>query len=153
MSSPENLSEKAVPAKAGLLNRIIAKSIDLLIISAMIELLPVAGYFAGLVYLFIADGLIEGRSVGKWLIGLKVIIRDSDPPAPCGFKESILRNILFVAVYLIFGVFRFIPLIGWLFTAAAVAVIVVFESLIIVGSEDGMRFGDEIAKTQVVYEK
>jgi len=46
-----------------------------------------------------------------------------------------------------------IPLIGWIFSVVIPVVILLFESLVMLGSEEGMRFGDEIAKTQVVEEK
>ena len=43
--------------KAAILNRVIAKSIDFLIIAALLEIIPRAGYFIGLAYLLIGDGL------------------------------------------------------------------------------------------------
>lgn len=153
MNPPETLSEKEGLSKAALLNRVIAKAIDFIIVGALLEIIPTVGYFAGLVYLLIADGLIEGKSVGKWLIGLRVVLKDSDPVVSCGFKESILRNILFVAVYLLFGLLRGIPLIGWILSFVVITVIVLFEYLIMFGSEDGRRFGDEIAKTFVIEER
>jgi uncharacterized RDD family membrane protein YckC len=153
MNSPETPSEKVGPSKAGLLNRVIAKAIDFIIIGAMLEIIPVAGYFAGLVYLLIADGLMDGKSVGKWLIGLRVVVKDSEPLRSCGFSEAIIRNILFAAVYLLFGLLMGIPLIGWILSFAVIAAAVMFEGLIMFGSEDGSRFGDEIAKTWVIEEK
>ena len=149
MNSPDALTVKEEPRKAGQLDRVIAKTIDFIIVGALIEIIPVAGYFAGLVYLLISDGVNEGRSLGKWLIGLRVVLRGS-PSVQCSLKESILRNFFFGVAYLIFGVLRMIPLIGWILSIAVFGVVVFFEWLIMFGSVDGGRFGDEIAKTMVI---
>ena len=42
---------------------------------------------------------------------------------------------------------------GGLFSFAIILVVLAFESLVIIGSDDGMRLGDEIAKTHVVEDK
>ncbi|MDO8283116.1 MAG: hypothetical protein Q7U10_10940 [Thermodesulfovibrionia bacterium] len=149
MNSPDALTVKEEPRKAGQLDRVIAKTIDFIIVGALVEIIPVAGYFAGLVYLLISDGVNEGRSLGKWLIGLRVVLRGS-PSVQCSLKESILRNFFFGVAYLIFGVLRVIPLIGWILSIAVFGVVVFFEWLIMFGSVDGGRFGDEIAKTMVI---
>lgn len=153
MNSPETLSVKEESRKAGQLDRVIAKTIDFIIVGALLEVIPTAGYFAGLVYLLISDGVNDGRSLGKWLIGLKVVIGGTNPPVACGLKQSILRNLLFGAAYLIFGILRVIPLIGWILSVAVFAVAVFFEWIIMFGSQDGGRFGDEIAKTIVIEER
>jgi len=54
---------------------------------------------------------------------------------------------------MVFGIFNIMPLIGWIFSFIAAAVVVLFESLILLGSEKGMRLGDELAKTHVIEEK
>lgn len=140
--------------KADHLERIIARMIDFVIVMALLEIVPRVGYFAGLAYLLIADGLFQGRSVGKMLIGIKVVFNNgTDTAADCGFKESIYRNLPFAAGYILFGVFNGIPLIGWLFSLAVITLIPAFEFLVMTGSETGMRLGDEIAKTRVVEDK
>jgi hypothetical protein len=140
--------------KAGFLNRIIARTIDFIIVAALYEAIPRVGFFAGLTYLLIADGLFEGRSVGKKLIGLRVIIyNNTDKVTACSFKESIYRNFPFAVGFMVFGIFNMMPLIGWIFSFTAAAVVVLFESLILFGSEKGMRLGDELAKTHVIEEK
>jgi uncharacterized RDD family membrane protein YckC len=145
---PEDLT------KAKFINRIIAKTIDFIIVAALFEIIPKIGYFAGLIYLLIADGLFEGRSIGKRLIGLKVIYYNSSNKAiACGFKESIFRNFPFVIGYILSGIFGIVPLIGWIFSFVIIFIILAFESLVMLGSENGMRLGDEMAKTQVVEDK
>ncbi|MBI4654210.1 MAG: RDD family protein [Nitrospirae bacterium] len=129
--------------KANLLNRVIAKGIDFIIVGALAEIIPKIGYFAGMVYLLISDGLFEGRSVGKRIIGLKVILQET--MQACTFRESVIRNFLFAVGYVLIAV----PLIGFIFPV----IILIFESLLMIGNEKGMRFGDEIAKTQVIEEK
>ncbi|OHE56167.1 MAG: hypothetical protein A2Z47_06720 [Thermodesulfovibrio sp. RBG_19FT_COMBO_42_12] len=128
--------------RAGLLLRTVAKILDFIIIAAVVEIVPKAGFFAGLVYLLIGDGLFDGRSLGKKLIGLRVVSVDTN--TPCTFRDSILRN----SIFGIGLIFYKIPWFGWILTA----IISVLEFIILLGSRDGMRFGDEIAKTAVIEE-
>jgi len=125
---------------ASLLLRAIAKTLDFIIIAAAAEVIPKAGFFAGLAYLLIADGLFDGRSFGKKIIGLRVVSADADKP--CSFRDSILRNSIFAIGYLLYR----IPWFGWVFIVIAM----VLEFIILLGSKNGMRLGDEIAKTRVV---
>jgi len=137
---------------AKILNRVIAKTVDFIIIAALLETIPKVGYFAGLTYLLIGDGLFDGRSVGKRLIGLRVIYYNGNIVMPCTFRESIIRNFPFAAGYILFGIVSRIPLIGGMISFIIIVVTLLFEGLVMMGSEKGMRFGDEIAKTQVVEE-
>lgn len=125
--------------KAGILNRFVARIIDLIIAAALSKLLYPVGFFAGLTYLLIADGFFDGRSLGKKLINLRTVKSTGEL---CTYKESILRNLTVAAGYLFF----FIPYAGWLFTLAIFAV----EALVIIGNEKGLRIGDELAKTIVI---
>ncbi|MFQ5454847.1 MAG: RDD family protein [Nitrospirota bacterium] len=126
--------------KADILKRSIARFIDFLIIGAFSNLLPPIGFYAGMTYLLIADGLFNGRSIGKRIIGLQTIL--TERIEGCGFKESIIRNSPFALAYILFC----IKYIGWIFTF----IIIGFELLLIIGNERGIRFGDEMAKTQVL---
>jgi uncharacterized RDD family membrane protein YckC len=126
--------------RGSLLLRAIAKTLDFIIIAAAAEVIPKAGFFAGLAYLLIGDGLFDGRSVGKKIIGLRVVSEDTDKP--CSFRDSILRNGIFGIGYLLYK----IPWFGWIF----IVIVTVFEFVILLGSKDGSRLGDEIAKTKVV---
>ena len=82
------------PQRAGLLLRTVARAIDFVIIAAAVEVVPKAGFFAGLIYLLIGDGLLNGRSLGKKLIGIQVVSVDTF--TPCTFRESIMRNCILV---------------------------------------------------------
>ena len=126
--------------KAQVLNRFIAKLVDLLIVAAADKLVPPVGFLAGLAYILVADGFAGGRSVGKRLIGLQTILPRAREAA--GFKESIVRNLPFGLAYLMFE----IPYVGWMIAIAMVSV----EALLIIGNDHGRRLGDEIARTQVL---
>ena len=126
--------------RAGLLLRIAAKVHDFILIAACIEILPRAGFFAGLAYLLLRDALFDGRSLGKRLVRLQVI--SSETRQPCSFRDSILRNSTFGLGYLL----SLIPWIGWLF----MAIVSAGEFVLVLGSEEGRRLGDELAKTTVI---
>ena len=125
---------------AGLLLRTAAKILDFILIAAVLEILPRAGYYAGLAYLLLGDGFFDGRSIGKKLIRLKVV--SAENAAPCTFKDSILRNSTFAVGYILW----LVPWIGWLF----LLLVSILEFILVLGSKDGMRLGDEIAKTVVI---
>ena len=134
------LIEGAVYPKAYVLNRFIAKLIDLFIVVAADEVAPPVGFLSGLAYILIADGFAGGRSIGKRLVGLQTMRLDVRETA--GFRESIIRNLPFGLAQLLFAV----PYVGWIGSAAVLA----FESVLIVGNEHGRRLGDEVARTQVL---
>ena len=133
------MSEQA--KKADNLTRIIAKSLDFVIIVAVADIIPRAGYIAGLAYLLIADGLFDGQSLGKKLLKLRVI--SSESGTACEVRESVIRNSPLAAGYLLWFM---IPWVGWVFLFISAT----FEFILILGSKDGKRLGDEIAKTVVL---
>ncbi len=126
--------------KAGLLLRTVAKILDFIIICAVLEIVPRAGFFAGLAYLLLGDGFFEGRSLGKKLIGLRVV--SADTHTPCTFRNSIIRNSTLGIGFL----FIKISWVGWI----ALSIISIFEFIMLLGSSNKMRIGDELAKTIVV---
>jgi uncharacterized RDD family membrane protein YckC len=125
---------------ASLLLRVFAKILDFILIAAMAEVVPRAGFYAGISYLLFSDGLFEGRSIGKFLIGLRVISMAHG--GPCSMRESIVRNAPLGAGLLLFR----LPWIGWIFIAG----VSVVEFLILLGSKEGKRLGDELAGTTVI---
>jgi uncharacterized RDD family membrane protein YckC len=126
--------------KAQMLNRGIARLIDLFIVAAAGQMLAPVGFLGGLAYILIADGFSGGRSIGKRLIGLQTVLPGQREAA--GFRESIIRNLPFAVAQVAFA----IPYVGWLISIAIIA----FEAVLIVGNEQGRRFGDEVAGTQVL---
>ena len=77
-----------------------------------------------LVYVLVRDGLFGGRSVGKKLMGLRVVNVKAN--RPCSIKDSILRNVTLL-----------IPILGFI------------ELLMPLVDAEGLRFGDKIARTKV----
>jgi uncharacterized RDD family membrane protein YckC len=136
---PGPLDTRVYP-KSHVLNRFIAKFVDLLLVAAADRIVPPIGWVAGLGYLLVADGFPGGQSIGKRLVGLQIMIPDTQELS--GFKESIIRNLPFAAAYLLFS----IPYVGWMVAAGIAAV----EALLIIGNDRGLRLGDEIAHTQVL---
>ena len=128
------------PRRAGLLLRTAAKVVDFILIAAVIEIIPRAGFFAGLTYLLLGDGFFDGRSIGKKLLKIQVVSASSH--SPCTFKDSILRNSTLAVGYVLW----IVPFIGWIF----ILIISAVEFVLVLGSKDGMRLGDEIAKTAVI---
>ncbi|MCX5721431.1 MAG: RDD family protein [Nitrospirae bacterium] len=126
--------------KAQVLNRGIAKLIDLFIVAAAGQVIVPVGFLAGLAYILIADGFAGGRSIGKRLIGLQTVLPGRHEAA--GFRESIIRNMPFAVAQLAFAV----PYVGWIVSVAIIA----FEAILILGNEQGRRLGDEVAGTQVL---
>ena len=126
--------------KAQVLNRGIAKLIDLFIVAAAGQMIVPVGFLGGLAYILIADGFADGRSIGKRLIGLQTVLPDRR--AAAGFLESTIRNLPFAVAYVVFA----IPYVGWLVSVA----IIMFEAVLILGNEQGRRLGDEVASTQVL---
>jgi len=135
---------KAAPVegavKADTLNRSIARFIDILVALLLSRLPDYIGFFAGLTYLGIADGLMGGRSIGKRIIGLKAVYAKDGRPAD--IRGSILRNSTVGLLYIISR----IPFVGWALACLGLG----FELLLIIGSPEGRRLGDEIADTLVV---
>lgn len=132
------MSEEA--QRAGLLVRTVAKILDAIIIAAAAEVVPNAGFYAGLAYLLIGDGLFGGKSLGKKLVGLRVVSAVSRKP--CTIRDSIIRNGILGVAYLLSRAIWF----GWVF----VLLVLVFEFIVLLGSKDSMRLGDELAKTLVL---
>ena len=126
--------------KAHVLNRFIAKAIDGMLIAAASQVIAPVGWISGLAYALIADGFPGGQSVGKRLIGLQTVMPRTREFA--GFRESIIRNLPLAFAYLLV----LVPYVGWLLAGA----IVVFEALLLIGNEQGVRLGDEVAQTQVL---
>lgn len=125
--------------KASLLLRVFAKILDFIIIAVMAEVVPRAGFYAGLFYILISDGLFNGRSLGKYLMGIRTVsLKDGQP---CSIRDSVIRNSPFGVGLILYK----IPLIGWIF----LIIIVAFEFIVLLGSKDGMRLGDEFANTMV----
>lgn len=130
--------------KATFLERASAKFIDMAFALILASILSPIGPAVGLVYSLIADGLMEGRSIGKMLVGIRVI--DTTNNKPCSIHKSILRNIPFGFAMLMF----IVPVIGlFLFIFIGLTVVGV-ETYFLYTDLGSMRIGDTLADTLVV---
>jgi uncharacterized RDD family membrane protein YckC len=129
--------------KADLTTRAVAGLVDFLLILGLARLPDVIGLVSAAGYILLRDGLFDRRSIGKKLIGLRVLTLEVSGPGS-GYRDSIIRNIPFVIAYLL----MFIPYAGWILGLIAVGV----EGLTAIGDKAGMRIGDMLARTQVVLE-
>ena len=127
--------------KADLTSRAVAGFVDLLLIIGLARLPDVLGFLSVVGYLLVRDGLFQGRSPGKKLIGLSVAAENVPEGTPA-YRESIIRNAPFAAAYILF----LIPYAGWVLGPLALGM----ECLIAVGDDQGMRLGDMLARTRVV---
>ncbi|MEO5360488.1 MAG: hypothetical protein H7843_08570 [Nitrospirota bacterium] len=130
-----------VEITAGILPRVLAKAIDLVLCLLMMELLPKAGFYAAVIFLLVGDSLYKRASIGKKLMGMEVksLRGDMVSPAHC----SILRNSTIALALVLWKLPLFV---GWFFFIAFAGI----EFIIMIGSANRMRIGDELAKTKVV---
>jgi len=126
---------------ADLTTRSVAGFIDLLLITGLTRLPDITGFLASIGYILIRDGLFERQSVGKKLIGIRIVSADG-PERPAAFRESIIRNTPLAAAYLLW----LIPFAGWALGPLVVAV----EYVTALGDERSMRIGDLLARTEVM---
>ena len=118
-------------AKADLAqSRIYAWLIDLLLVFGLGALFATPlGWAASTIYWLIRDGLFEGQSIGKRLMGLKVVAGEAR--TRCTFRYSAIRNLLWV-----------IPLVN--------VVMGVTGLYYLSKDRAGRHWGDRLADTRVV---
>jgi uncharacterized RDD family membrane protein YckC len=114
-----------------------------LLIIGLARLPDVIGFLSAAGYILIRDGLFDRRSVGKKLIGLRVLSLEGSGPSAT-YRDSIIRNVPIVLAYFLF----LIPYAGWILCPLALGM----EGLTALGDRGGMRIGDMLARTQVVQE-
>lgn len=151
-SAAGEMEDRSLP-KADVLERFLAKLIDALIVGALFAFPTFVGVLAGLTYILISDGLKDGRSIGKRIIGLKVVFLSAEGETPCDFKQSIIRNSPFALIIVWYMVVGWIPYLGKILGVAGALAVAGIEMALIYTDERGSRFGDRIANTQVVPEK
>ena len=124
-------------------SRAVAGFVDLLLVIGLTRLPDVLGFLSASGYILARDGLFARQSIGKKLIGLRVIPAE-DTALPIAYRESIIRNVSLSVAYILF----FIPYAGWVLGPLALGM----ECLAAVGDEKGMRIGDMLARTVVTQE-
>jgi uncharacterized RDD family membrane protein YckC len=130
--------------KADLLLRALARLFDLLVCAAMVALAHQPGAILGAGYLLVADGLFRGQSLGKKLLGIKVIHLPTRQGT--GARVSALRNYP-MALLALLGIAG--PR-GWTALALSAVMVLGVEAYLVLQSPLGLRIGDELARTQVV---
>lgn len=135
--------------KTRVMNRVIAKVVDLVLVVAVAVILPYPlGPLLGFVYSLVADGLnfgsFKGQSVGKKLMKLQVI--HTKTKEPCSYRDSVFRN----APVGIATFFAIIPLWGWLILALIGIPLMVMEIYLMLSVENGHRLGDVMGDTEVI---
>ncbi len=124
-----------------------ARAIDsLLILVAYVigqAFFPPVGLIAGLGLAAFQDAWGDGESIGKKMMGLRVI--DEPTEIGCSFSQSLERNLPFVVAVLFLGV----PPLRFLAVLAAIPLLA-FESYLIFVVETGVRLGDVLGNTLVV---
>jgi uncharacterized RDD family membrane protein YckC len=130
--------------KADLLPRLLARLFDLMICGGLIALSHEAGAVVGALYLLFADGLFQGQSPGKKLLGLKVIHLPTQKSA--GARISALRNYPMALV----GLLALASPSSWGALAAGSVLVLGYEAYKVLTDPLGLRLGDELAHTQVV---
>lgn len=125
-------------------SRLIAKSIDLvLVILGAVFYYPM-GLILGIVYLCIADSLYDGQSIGKRFMGFGVVSLIDG--SPCSAFQSFIRNLPFT-VPLFFLVF---PFWGWVFSAVFALPLAAMEVYFLFKGDSAHRLGDIMADTTVI---
>jgi uncharacterized RDD family membrane protein YckC len=141
--------EKPALTRIPVSHRIVAKSLDFVFVVALATLLPYPlGPLTGFLYSLFGDGIrsgpFVGQSVGKKLVGLRVINRKTGEPA--GPRESLFRNApVGVATF-----FSIIPIWGWIILTLLGFPLLVLEVYLMFTVEEGHRLGDVMGDTEVV---
>jgi len=126
------------------LNRLVGKSIDLVLMIALASL-PIypANALAAFLYVLICDGFKGGRSLGKRVVGLRVVNTTTGKAA--SFQDSIVRNCT-VAIPVLFFM---VPLVGWALWFLFGIPLLAFEIYLMTRLDQHARLGDTMADTQV----
>ncbi len=135
--------------KVSVLNRVVAKLIDLAFVIGLVSVLPYPlGPLLGFLYSLFADGLrwggFRGQSLGKRFLKLRVVHKDTRKPAT--LKDSALRNApVGVATF-----FSFIPVWGWLVLVLIGVPLMLMEVYLMLSVATGHRLGDVMGDTEVI---
>jgi uncharacterized RDD family membrane protein YckC len=135
--------------KVSVINRVVAKIIDILLIFFVAAVLPYpVGPLLGFLYSLLGDGInigaFRGQSVGKKLLKLQVV--NTIRKKPASLQDSVLRNSP-VGVATFFGI---IPIWGWVILGLIGIPLMIMEVYLMISVESGHRLGDVMADTEVI---
>ena len=133
--------------KTTVFQRISAKGIDLMLLAALYflgnVLFPYLGLFAACLLSSFQDATGVGQSVGKKIIGLRVM--DDVTGSSCSFENSFFRN-LPLTLFIFLSAFP----ICWGFALILVVPVLILEFYFISTIDTGVRLGDIMGNTLVV---
>ena len=132
--------------RTSVFNRLVARGIDSLVGVAILILGKAVWWPLGIVlacgYASLADGLGDGQSVGKRILGLRV--EDFSTNQGCDLASSCVRNLPFALALFLAST----PLL-WIFFLVVALPLLGLELFILVSVDSGVRLGDVLANTQV----
>ncbi len=131
--------------KASLWMRLGARIVDVAVAWGLCVVCGAAGEVVALLFLLLADGMLQGQSVGKRIFGVKVMHLPTQSAAR--HRDSTLRNAP-LALIVLLGMMP--PPLGLVAGLAGLVVIGGVEALRVVKDPLGWRLGDTWAQTQVV---
>jgi uncharacterized RDD family membrane protein YckC len=131
--------------KASLLLRVGARLVDVAVAWGLWVLCGAAGSVVALLFLLLADGMLQGQSVGKRIFGVKVMHLPTRSAAR--HRDSTLRNAP-LALIILLGMMP--EGLGLVAGAAGLLVIGGLEAWRVLKDPLGWRLGDMWAQTQVV---
>ena len=131
--------------KASLWMRLGARIVDVAVAWGLCVVCGAAGEVVALLFLLLADGMLQGQSVGKRIFGVKVMHLPTQSAAR--HRDSTLRNAP-LALIVLLGMMP--PPLGMVAGLAGLVVIGGVEALRVVKDPLGWRLGDTWAQTQVV---
>lgn len=124
--------------------RLIAKLIDIgLVTIGAVTYYPM-GLILGVIYLCISDSLYDGQSIGKRLMGFGVVSLIDG--SPCNSRQSFIRNLPFT-VPLMLLIF---PFWGWILSAFFALPLALMEIYYLFKDASPHRLGDIMADTTVI---
>jgi len=132
------------PLARARLSRLIAKIIDIGLVTLGAVFYYPMGLILGVIYLCISDSLYDGQSIGKRLMGFGVISLVDG--SPCSTKQSFIRNLPFT-VPLFFLIF---PFWGWIFSGIFAVPLALMEVYFLFKKNSAHRLGDIMADTTVI---
>lgn len=130
--------------KQAWLARLIAKTIDLGLVVFLAAVYFPLGFLIGIAYLAIGDSLGLGQSIGKRVIGMRVI--DIESGEKCDLKQSVIRNLPLCAPLIL----MIIPILGWFIGGVSLILFSAIEIYLFVTLKSTQRLGDMMAETTVI---
>jgi uncharacterized RDD family membrane protein YckC len=126
-------------------SRVVGYLIDVapLLVFSLISLIPIIGvivYGIFLVFYWLLRD-ITGASLGKLIVGLRVVSKDG---SPAGLGARVIRNLTIATP----GVMLAIPFAGYVAGPSCGVLVTLAEAIMLLGT--GERIGDRIAGTMVV---